>query len=53
MERTRTEIALFATGVAGLWLFGAGVILVNKYLAGFALLVILFCLGCFALRNSE
>ena len=53
MERTRTEIALFAATAVGVWLFGAGIVLVNKYLAGFALLVILFCLGCFALRNSE
>ena len=53
MERTRTEIGLFAAGAFGIWLFVWGVILVNKWLAAFAVLLILFCLACFALRNSE
>ncbi|HWD17863.1 MAG TPA: hypothetical protein VHB20_01180 [Verrucomicrobiae bacterium] len=53
MERSRTEIALFAATVAGVYMFVWGVILVNKWLAAFAVLVCLFTLGCFALRNSD
>ena len=37
----------------GVWLFVWGIILVNKWLAAFAILLCLFCLGCFALRNSD
>jgi len=53
MERSRAEIGLFAATAFGIWLFVWGVILVNKWLAALALVLCLFCLGCFALRNSE
>jgi len=53
MERSRTELGLFAAGALAVWLFVWGVILVNKWLAAFAIVVLLFCIGCFALRNSE
>jgi len=53
MERSRTEIGLFAAGAFAVWLFVWGVIFVSKWLAAFAILVLLLCIGCFALRNGE
>ena len=53
MERSKAEIVLFATAVFGIWLFVWGIIFVSKWLAGFAALLCLFCLGCFALRNGD
>jgi hypothetical protein len=53
MERSRTELGLFAAGAFAVWLFVWGVILVSKWLSAFAILLLLFCLGCYALRNSE
>ena len=53
MERSRTELALFGVGAACVWFFVAGVILVSKWLCLAAVLGLLFCVGCFALRNGE
>ena len=53
MERSRSEIALFASTALGVWLFVWGILLVNKWLSAFAVVLCLFCLGCFALRHSD
>jgi hypothetical protein len=53
MERSRTEIGLFAVGAFSVWCFVWGVIFVNKWLAGAAVLILLAVLAGFALRNSE
>lgn len=53
MERSNTEIALFATGAFAVWLFACGVVITVEWIAVVAVLLLLFCVGCLALRNSE
>jgi hypothetical protein len=53
MERSRGEIIQFAAAILGIWLAVWGVILVNKWLFGTAVVIILGALLGFALRDND
>jgi hypothetical protein len=53
MERSRSEIILFAIAVLGIWISIWAVILVNKWLEGVSLALTLGALFCFALRDDS
>jgi len=53
MERSRGEIILFAVAIFGIWLSIWGVILVNDWLEGISVAIILGALIGFSLRDSD
>ena len=53
MERSRSEIILFAVAIFGVWLSIWAVILVSKWLEATAIALTLGALIAFALRDSD
>jgi hypothetical protein len=53
MERSRCEIALFATAVFGVWLSIWAIILVSKWLEAASFFITLCALVGFALRDPD
>jgi len=53
IDRTPRELALFAIGVAGLWMAGAGIVLWNYWLAGAGAAILLVIVSLFIRAESK